>query len=272
LFAIAFFLLIETVILSAQPVNLLTNPGAENGTISPWYTFAGGPTLQVTNSVQHNGSYSFFSTGRTQFYHGPAYDIKPLVTNNQLVSGQRYTFSVWVRHSESSAKNIHLNLKKVDNGGTSYILLENESVPPDTWVKIVKHYTLSIAGTLSSLQLHVQTDNGMHFSFYSDDFFVGNLEDYTPPTSSNSSNFIRRSGKTLVTGASNTNILLNGINIFLPVDASDTPEDVWDVKSVSPEDIQHISSLGFNAIRLNMYYKMFEDDTNPGVFKEDGWH
>ena len=258
--------------LKATPANLLTNPGAESGLL-PWTTFGSSTNLLQASSAQsHSGTYSLFITGRTQYYHGPNYNIKSFVTGGQLVSGQRYTFSVWVRHAETSAKTISLNLKKVDNGGTNYLTLENEVVPPNTWVKIESHYILTITGTLASLDLYVITSNPSNYSFYTDDFYVGELEAYTPPVMSTSTDFIRASGKNLVVTAANTQIVLKGINIGIPTDATDTPQDIWDVKSVSEKDFQNIASLGFNAIRLMMNYKMFEDDALPGVFKEDGWH
>ncbi len=251
--------------------NLLTNPGAEAGVISPWYTYSNGPALQVTTSQHKSGSFAFFSTNRTQYYHGPACNIKSLVTGGQLVNGKRYTFSVWVRHGESVSRDIHLNIKKIDGSGTKYITLENESVPPNTWVKIVKHYTMAITGTLTSLELYAITSSGFTFPFYADDFNISEPESYDPPTSSLPSDFIRASGKNLVAGIGNTPLILKGINIFMPVDATDTPETTWDIKSVSPEDFLNIRAIGFNSIRMEMNYKTFEDDANPGVFKEDGW-
>jgi PKD repeat protein len=252
-------------------INLLTNPGAETGVVSPWYTYANGPALQVTTAQQKSGSRSFLSANRTQYYHGPACNIKSLVTGGQLVNGKRYTFSVWVRHGEAVARDLHLTLKKVDGSGTKYITLENESVPPNTWVKIVKHYTMAITGTLTGLELYVISSSGYTFPFYSDDFNISEPEDYTPPASSLASDFVRVNGKNLITGTANDPVLMKGINIFMPVDATNTTEDTWDIKSVSPEDFANISAIGFNSIRMEMYYKTFEDDANPGVFKEDGW-
>jgi PKD repeat protein len=251
--------------------NLLTNPGAETGLITPWYTYSNGPALQVSTTQYKSGSRSFLSANRTQYYHGPACNIKSLVTGGQLVNGKRYTFTVWVRHGEAVARDLHLTLKKVDGSGTKYITLENESVPPNTWVKIVKHYTMAITGTLTGLELYVISSSGYTFPFYSDDFCVSEPEDYTPPTGSVASDFVRANGKNLVVGSSNTPVLMKGINIFMPVDATNTAEDTWDIKSVSPEDFANISAIGFNSIRMEMNYKTFEDDANPGVFKEDGW-
>jgi len=264
--------LLGPILVKATPANLLTNPGAESG-ISPWTTFGSGTNLLQSSSAQsHSGTKSFFTTGRTQYYHGPNYNIKSFVTDGLLVSGQRYTFSVWVRHAEATAQQLFLNIKKVDGSGQQYITISDEMVAPNTWVKIEGHYILTISGSLTSLDLYLVTKNPSNYSFYSDDFYVGELEDYTPPTTSTSTDFIRASGKNLVVTAENTQIVLKGINIGIPTDETDTPQDIWDVKSVSDKDFENIASLGFNAIRLMMNYKMFEDDASPGDFKEDGWH
>jgi hypothetical protein len=165
-----------------------------------------------------------------------------------------------------------LNLKKVDGSGTQYITLENETVAPSTWVKIVKHYPFAINGTLTGLELYVISASGTTFSFYADDFEIRLTENYTPPAASTPSDFIRASENQLVSGDANSPVVLKGINLFMPTDATDTPEIIWNVKSVSQEDFNNIATIGFNSIRLAMYYKMFEDDTNPGIYKEDGWH
>ena len=251
--------------------NYLDNAGAEAGTQS-WTTFAGGADLQSSTAQAHTGTHSFLSARRTAFYHGPISDIKPLVDSGKLLNGQRYTASVWVYHTEATAKKLHLNIKKVDSAGTDYRSLENELVAPNQWVQIVKHFVLDVDDSLQNLDIYVVSSSGETFDFYSDDFVLGELENYTPPSSSQSANFIKASGKELVVGASNTPILLQGINLTIPTDASDTTEDIWDVKSVSLKDFQNIKRIGFNAIRLHMNYKTFEDDNNIGIFKADGWH
>jgi aryl-phospho-beta-D-glucosidase BglC (GH1 family) len=257
---------------NAEPENLLTNPGAEPG-VSPCYCFASGPAIQQSSLEKHTGDYSFLSSNRTQFYHGPAFNILPMVTGGQLVNGKRYTFSVWVRHDESTGKTLYLDIKQTDGSkGTQYITLEDEYCEPGNWTMLVGHHTLDYSGVLSNLELYVVSSSGTTFDFYADDFFVGETENYTPPASSTATDFIRASGTNLVVGASNETIVLDGINVTVPVDSNDDAEDIWDVKSISEQDFQNIADMGFNAIRLHMNYAMFEDDANPGVYKDDGWH
>ena len=251
--------------------NYIVNTGAEESTLF-WATFGGGPDLLQSSAQSHTGSYSFLSAGRTAFYHGPVTSIKALVDDAQLLTGQRYSASVWVYHNEATAKKIQLNIKQVDANGTQYRKLEDELVPPNQWVELVQHFVLEIDNSLESLDLYVITPSGETFDFYSDDFFLGELENYTPPASSDPSDFIRASGDRLVVGAADELIVLRGVNVSIPSDSDDDSDDIWDVKSVSLKDFKNIKSIGFNAIRLHMNYKLFEDDSDIGQFKEDGWH
>ncbi len=273
--SVFFMLLVFTGVGLAAPVNLLMNPGAEAGSAS-WYTFAGGPILQISSAHVHSGGTSFFSTGRSQFYHGPTSDITSLVTGGQLSGNQRSTASVWVYHSEASEQTLQLNYKVQDDNGTEYYSIENEKVPPNTWVEIIGHILFEIAAPVSKLELYVISNSGTSFDFYADDFFLGAPEDYEPPTVSSPHNtgqdFIRASGNNVLASGSNQQLVLQGINLTVPVDGDDTAEDVWSTKSVSLEDFERIAALGFNAIRLHLNYVLFEEDNNPGVFKEDGWH
>lgn len=254
----------------AIPGNYIDNPGAESGLV-PWSTFGGGPALQLSG-VAHGGAQSLLVSGRSQFYHGPSYNIKPLVDNGQLTPGQRHQASVWVRHTDASAQNLYLNVKKVDGAGTDYHTIANRTIQPGVWTEITGFYIPEISGVLNSLDLYVVSSSGTTFDFHSDDFFLGEVEDYDPPASSNASDFVRASGRNLVVGANNEVIVFNGLNVTVPVDASDGAEDVWNTKAISARDFANIRSIGFNAVRLHMNYKSFEDNNAPGVFKADGWH
>jgi uncharacterized repeat protein (TIGR01451 family) len=255
----------------AAVANYINNAGAENG-VSPWTTFGGGAALQASSAQAHSGTKSFLMANRTQFYHGPNYDIKPLIDSGQLQVGKRYQASVWVRHNESTEQTLYLNVKKVDGSGTSYDTIEKRTVKPNTWMQISGFYIPEISGTLSSLSLYVISKKETTFDFYSDDLFLGELEDYDPPTSSAASDFVRASGRDAVVGAHAETVVFKGINVTVPVDADNNSEDVWDTKAVSLADFQNIKAMGFNAIRLHMNYKTFEDDATPYVYKEDGWH
>ena len=256
-----------TVVINAS--NFLTNSGAEEG-ISPWTTFGGGYELVQSTNYVHSGEKSFLSSNRTQFYHGPSYNLKTIFDNGIIENGKRYRVSVWVYHLESSEQKLSLNLKKSDSSGTKYITIEDEVIPPNEWVEIVGFYTFNISDPLSSLNLYVVTNSGTTFDFYSDDFFVGDIENYTPPTQSSENEFIKANGMSL--NVNNQSIVLKGINVSVPNDSSDTSEDIWATKSISKKDFAFIKELGFNSIRLGMNYTIFEDDNNIGVFKEDGWN
>ena len=189
-----------------------------------------------------------------------------------LIEGKRYQASVWVRHTQATEQTLYLNVKKVDGSGTDYHIIANRSIQPGVWTQIMGFYVPEIDGVLSTLNLYVVSGNGSTFDFSSDDFFLGETEAYDPPTGSQAHDFVRADGPDLVVGADHDVIRFNGINVTVPVDASDDAEDVWNTKAVSARDFANIRAIGFNAVRLHMNYKSFEDDANPGVFKTDGWH
>jgi aryl-phospho-beta-D-glucosidase BglC (GH1 family) len=260
-----------TPIISTLP-NFINSAGIEEG-IDPWISFGGGSALQLSTAEAHTGTQSIFVAGRTAFYQGPASDIRSLMVDGKMVDGERYMASVWVRHSESSAKTLSLMIKQVDSDGTHYNKVENEVVTPNVWTKVTGFYLLNNSDSISDLMLYVTSSSDESvFDFYADDFYLSELEDYTPPTSSTASDFIRANGKGLAVGASNQAITLKGINVTVPSDADDTAESVWDVKSISAKDFNNIKALGFNSIRLHMNYISFEEDNAVGIYKKDGWH
>ncbi|MFQ5857204.1 MAG: cellulase family glycosylhydrolase [Anaerolineae bacterium] len=99
--------------------------------------------------------------------------------------------------------------------------------------------------------------------------------------------FVRRQGNQLVVGSDEQPIRLRGVNFSAdrlePVGggnwfigtcqqlASNTSTNAvtnW----YQEKHFQSIANIGFNAVRVNMHYRIFEDDTNPGVYKESGWN
>ena len=147
----------------ADAANYLTNPGAEDG-LAPWTTFGGGPALRLSNEA-HDGAQSLLMSGRTAFYHGPSYDLKPLADGGPLIEGKRYQASVWVRHTQATEQTLYLNVKKVDGSGTDYHTIASRSIQPGVWTQITGFYVPEINGVLSTLNLLPPVNsfaNGIH--------------------------------------------------------------------------------------------------------------
>ena len=74
------------------PLNLIQNPGFENG-IPPWTTFSDGnlqPVLTTSSTYAHSGSFSGWVSKRTQSFEGPVQNI-----HQSVVQGQTYKVSAW---------------------------------------------------------------------------------------------------------------------------------------------------------------------------------
>lgn len=96
------------------------------------------------------------------------------------------------------------------------------------------------------------------------------------------SDFVRQNGQQLVVGPTNSPIFLRGMNFQNdllhspdwsiwtrdPSDPTFQPITIW----YSETHVQEISSIGFNTIRFNMNYRLFEDDASPGVYKSTAWN
>jgi len=90
--------------------------------------------------------------------------------------------------------------------------------------------------------------------------------------------FVRRQGSQLVVGADDHPIRLRGVNLSAdrlePVGGGDwflgTCQELASHTSANPvtnwyqeKHFQSLAEIGFNTIRVNMHYRIFEDDTNP---------
>jgi aryl-phospho-beta-D-glucosidase BglC (GH1 family) len=92
--------------------------------------------------------------------------------------------------------------------------------------------------------------------------------------------FVRRQGDRLVVGAEQKTIYLRGVNLdyeFLITDDGeiimDDPDDqgrpMFD--RFAESDYQRIAEMCMNAIRLGLNYRLFEDNANPFVYKDEVW-
>jgi aryl-phospho-beta-D-glucosidase BglC (GH1 family) len=97
--------------------------------------------------------------------------------------------------------------------------------------------------------------------------------------------FIRKQASQLVVGAANQPIYLRGINLIF--DRIVLPDGRWTIGTCeilnrypsttpvtnwySERHLQSLADIGFNVIRMDLHYRIFEDDSNPGVYKQSGW-
>ncbi len=86
---------------------------------------------------------------------------------------------------------------------------------------------------------------------------------YTPPYE-----FVRVKGRELVFGSNETKIFLKGICFG---------NEVWSQPETPPTnhhgemDFQRLTNMNVNVIRFYLNYQLFENDSNPYVYKKSGW-
>ncbi len=103
---------------------------------------------------------------------------------------------------------------------------------------------------------------------------------------SDSTDFIRRKGDKIVVGSNEQAIYLRGVNMcacaVVPSDGDDwlygTCQELTSHQSAAPatnwyqeKHFQYLAEIGFNTIRVMLNYRVFEDDSVPGSYKQPGW-
>lgn len=251
--------------LPAWSANVLTNPGFEApDNLSGWVAYGGTPGMGVTSEAARSGAQSALLSGRTQTYMGIARDIMNLVE-----TGRGHDLRVWVRTRQNVAATYELGVKRVDGGGTKYLSLDRRDVAPGKWVKLGGYYRHAPTGTVTQLQLYV---NGpaSGVEFFVDDARLDPPVAYTPSGGA-ASDYVRASGRNLVVGADNTPVRLLGTNFMAYADESDTADYILGSKRFDREDYLAVKQAGMNVVRLNAWYRLFEDNAAPYVYKQEGW-
>lgn len=253
---------------SASPssaANLVSNPGFEEPALSPWTAFAGAATLSRSTASPHGGSACVLASARTQAYGGPSQDLAPL-----LVTGQRYIVSAWVRAGADTDTRVSLNIKRVVGGSTSYIPVDSLATGHQRWVKLSGSYLHDPSGTPSEASVYVVGPDPS-IDLFVDDVSVEPWPEYAV-TPSTPADFVRRSGAGLVVGAANTPLRLLGVNFTAYDDESESADAVLRSHEFDPEvDFARVAALGGNVVRLNLWWKVFENESAPYTYKQEGW-
>lgn len=247
--------------------NVLTNPGFEApGNASGWTGFGGTVTLAATTADAQSGSQSLLVSGRTGSTLGAAQSLL-----GKLTAGTGYDVRAWVKIKQPVSDKVSLAIKQSDGAGTKYVVIDSQTVPVGQWMKLGGYFRYNPTGTATTLQLYL-SGPAANVDFYVDTVAVNTPVAYTPPTASLPSDFLRASGRQLVFGAANTPVRLHGVNFLAYGDDSETADVVLNTHNYDEEDFALAKAAGFNVVRLNMWYKLFEDDAKPYVWKQEGWN
>jgi endoglucanase len=249
----------------AWAANVLVNPTLESpANATGWVGFGGTPAITASTEQAHGGTQAALVSGRSATTVGIAQTITSL-----LQAGKGHDVRVWVRNRQAVSASYSFGIKLVDGAGTKYVVLDSRTVPAGKWVKLGGYYKHSPTGTVSLAQVYL---NGpaVGTDFFIDDARLDPPEAYVP-TGGADSDFIRASGRQLVVGAANTPIRLLGTNFAAYGDESDVIDSVLKSREFDREDYAAVRAAGLNAVRLNVWYRMFEDNASPYVYKQEGW-
>ena len=252
---------------TAGAAGVIVNPGFETQPLSTsWTPYASVGLLSASTDQPRSGSYAVLSTNRTQSYAGPAQSVL-----GKLTPGVNYTVTAWVRLRAAPADSTFtLNMKQVDGAGTKYLQIDSLKVQHNRWAKLYGHFKYTPTGTVSTLQFYV-TGPAAGVDFYVDDVTFDPPLAYAPPANPAPTDFVRAQGRQLVVGAASQPVRLRGTNFSAYDDESSAATVVYNGKVYDAIDFQRVKAMGFNTVRLNMWYKVFEENAKPYAYKPEGW-
>ena len=161
---------------TAAAQNLITNPGFESGSISPWASFGGSITLSVQTTQVHSGTYAAEVTNRTQTYEGISQSVLSILT-----PGQTYNVSAWVRLVNGVNQNVQMTVQTTIGGANSYTAINSNSVSSTGWTQLSGQFTYSPSGTPSAVIFYVEVPSSATAAYYIDDVSWTNAPMVTNP-------------------------------------------------------------------------------------------
>ncbi|MDP0496054.1 MAG: endo-1,4-beta-xylanase [Verrucomicrobiota bacterium JB024] len=147
---------------------LASNPGMEDGAISPWINVAS--TLTLSSMNPHSGSSSLAVTQRSVSYAGPRQNVTSAL---KAEGAGRYFMRGWMRTASGSATG-KVTLCLQDGAGTHYIGISQPI--SSTWTEVSGWINAVWFKELTSATLYAETP-GSSVDFYLDDVSLsdGNL-------------------------------------------------------------------------------------------------
>jgi glucuronoarabinoxylan endo-1,4-beta-xylanase len=159
---IVLFLILAGGTLNAD-INILQNPGFEDGTTSGWE--ARSCTISTVTGGR-SGTYCGFATGRTATWQG----IKQPILG-KINIGQTVTISGWVKLDNASSDTIKLTVEQRDGAGTQYRSIKSGTGSSTQWTQLSGTFTLTVTGTLTYLDIYFEGP-ASGVNFYVDDAAV----------------------------------------------------------------------------------------------------
>ncbi|MBO0611373.1 cellulase family glycosylhydrolase [Thiothrix fructosivorans] len=257
---------------AATAGNLMTDGGFESGVLS-WSSTKSILALDAAAAYVGQAGMNVNSA-----YNWCPYGALYTLDTSKLQNGTMYEFGARIRLANSNDISANHKLGLIKNGADPVWLDGDQSsydggAYPDKWTRLFGVWKASVTPTDS---LKVCIIGAINKPFHVDEAFVTPLTTaeigYQPPATLDSSTLIHADGNRLVMGSQKTSFIMKGINVYQYDMADDPPAiDAFRYKNADAASYKEIRDLGFNSVRLNLAYSLFEDSTAPGVYKEEGW-
>jgi len=152
----------------AQQLNVLSNPGFENG-LSSWSAYGGASAVSVQSFVSHRGQFAALVDDRTHDYHGISTDVLGALSDRHS-----YTISAWFRLADvtASVDTVQMNMMQVIDDVTNYIPVGVGEITNTGWTKVEGYFMLNEHAPLPTVLDLVIEGPTPGVSFYCDDVSV----------------------------------------------------------------------------------------------------
>jgi len=188
--------------------------------------------------------------------------------------------SAWIKLPEGvgSNKSFTLSYKVGTTTGTKTNTLSGVD-DNDGWMQIIFVHRIQAVAATKLLEFTITNTNGVKFLV--DDIRVSprmlptdiNLRPspYTPPTTSNSNDFVKVNGNQLYFNG--TPYAMDGINFISYSDGTESSNDLvnWFSKAFSEDAFEEVKNMCMNTVRLNMDYRFFMEGDNFTTAKVEAW-
>jgi aryl-phospho-beta-D-glucosidase BglC (GH1 family) len=225
--------------------------------------YAGAATVEHSTSISKSDGGSILVKDRAATYIGAMVDITHL-----LVADKLYVIRGFVKQPNLTNDTYILNAK-ISSSTPIYKELSRIYVDDTNWNRFKTFVSFTQEEIDAGVQIYINSQN-YTYDYYLDDVEIATTS-YVAPTSS--SDALLRIASNKIVDKTNTPTRMKGINIIAYSDDQTIKAEKfanYTYFNIDKHDMFTIKEMGFNSIRISLWYKYFEDDTNPNVYKSFG--
>ena len=228
-------------------------------------SYAGACSLSFSNAENNGSDGSLLVSSRVHAYDGAFLNITSMIEPNKL-----YVIRAYIKQMENSSDNYQL-MAKILSPTPQYILLNRIKVDNAQWNKLRTFVSFTREQIDSGVEIYINSDTNKN-DYYLDEIEITHSA-FTPTLSDDSEKILIIKNANIV-DTNNSTVRLKGINLVAYGDNEGNEASTfmnYTYYNYDKNDFKNIKSLGFNSVRLALWYKYFEDDSNPYNYKESGF-